>query len=237
MWLLGLCSSTLGLFIGGSIAWLFKRQQQKIDIIYAICAGNIFGLISIEILPEAIEIGGWFISLIGFLIGIITFVFLHDILHNNHKLKRISKKKLYIRTGLLLMASIFIHNLPMGIILGASKEYDFSVTLLQTILFHSIPEGIILFTPFFLAGINLVMLLFISLIISIPVAIGVYIGNHIWLDLQIFTSSVISFTVGFLLMVTVMEILIPSLKKSSALTILFNTMVGFVLMGLYILFF
>ncbi|MFP3919827.1 divalent cation transporter, partial [Lysinibacillus telephonicus] len=65
MWLFGFLCTSLGILIGGTIAWLFKGLQQKIDLVYGICAGIILGLISIEIFPEAIELGGWLITIVG----------------------------------------------------------------------------------------------------------------------------------------------------------------------------
>jgi len=234
MWLLGFISTSLGFLIGGSFAWIFKGLQGKIDTIYAVCAGLILGLISIEIFPEAIDLGGWFISMMGLIVGGITFYFIHNLLHHNYQLKSISKKNMYIRTGLILMLSLSIHNIPMGIMLGASQKDGFTITILQSLLFHSIPEGIILFTPLIVAGINMFIWLLISLIVSVPVAFGVYIGDFIGVKHEITSAILISVTVGIMLLVTITEILFPSLKKSPTLRIVFYTLIGIGVMGLYL---
>lgn len=151
MWLLGFIWTSSGIFIGGMIAWLFKGIKRRAHIIYALCTGVILGLIGFEILPEAVESGGWLCTIIGFVIGIMVFKVLHGGLHIQWDKESPTKKKLYIRTGLLLMFSFAVHNLPIGITLGVNQEADLTKALLQTLLFHSIPEGIILFIPLILA--------------------------------------------------------------------------------------
>lgn len=234
MWLLGLLCTSLGIFIGGMIAWLFKGLQQRVDIIYGLCAGVIMGLVIFEIIPEVIELGGWLSTFIGFTIGMITFKILHNSLHYNRGKKSTTKKKLYIRTGLLLIFSFSVHNLPMGITLGANQESDFTITLLQTLLFHSIPEGIILFTPLILAGINIFVVFLISIIVSIPVSLGVFIGGLIGLVYQSINTILISITIGIIFMLTVSEILYPALVKSSIFKVLFWILIGLGIIGFYL---
>lgn len=235
MWLLGFLCTFLGLFIGGLIAWLFKGLHQRVDIFYGLCAGIIFGLISFEIFPEAVELGGWASTLLGFTIGIIIFAVLHNTLHSNESEKNIEKDNLYIRASLLLIFSLSIHNIPMGIILGANQGSDFTMALLQTLLFHSIPEGIILFTPLILAGkrMNLFIVFLITFIVSIPVALGIFIGDILGIVHQSINTILIGLTLGIIFMVTVSEILFPALIKSSAFKVLFWTMIGMGIIGVY----
>lgn len=234
MWLLGYLSTSLGILIGGGIAWLFKGFENRIDTIYGICTGAIFSLLILEILPESLETGGWLFSVLGLSLGIITFETLHNGIHNHQSFNSKSKKKMYIRTGLLLMLSVSIHNLPMGILLGVNQESEFTLTLLQTLFFHSIPEGIILFTPLFLAGMNIMLWLITSFSVSIPVALGVFIAPLMGIDYQFISTILISFTAGIILMVTVWEVLLPLLNKSPGLRLLFSILIGLVVMGLYL---
>ncbi|HCG4535973.1 ZIP family metal transporter (plasmid) [Ureibacillus chungkukjangi] len=234
MWLLGFLSTSLGMLVGGSIAWLFKGFKNRIDTIYAICTGAIFSLIIIEILPEALETGGLLFVVVGLSLGIISFEILHNGLHNHKSLKGKSKNMVYLRTGLLLILSVSIHNLPMGIILGVNQDYEFTLTLLQTLFFHSIPEGIILFTPLFLAGMNIFIWLFTSFFVSIPVALGVLVGGFMETEYQIVSAILISFTAGIILMVTVWEILFPLLQKSPGYKLLISIFIGLLVMGLYL---
>lgn len=234
MWLFAFLSTFFGTIVGGTTARLLKRVQKKIDTTYAICAGLIFGLISIEIFPEAIKIGGWLISLVGVLLGWVLFKGLHSILHFNQANDYLSKEKRYIRTGLLLMLSIAIHNLPIGILIGTVMDSNLKMTLLQTLFVHSIPEGVILVASFMYTGIKPLNLLFLLLLVSLPVAIGVMIGNFISIEYQLISAFIMSFTIGILFTVTVTEILFASLEKSPAFKILVFTFLGFGLMWLFL---
>ena len=234
MWLLGFISASSGILIGGTIAWLFKGLQHKVDIIYGLCAGIILGLISLEILPESVELGGWFKTFVGFIIGIILFKVLHNALHHNEAINDSSKEKMYIRTGLLLMLSISIHNVPMGMVLATSQESNLTTVLLQTLLFHSIPEGIILFTPLILANINLLVGLFFTFIVSISIPLGVVLGGYFGVDHQSISAIFISITLGIIFMVTVSEILYPALIKSSLVKVLLCTLIGIAVITIYL---
>ena len=231
---LGFLSAFIGMLIGGTIAWFFRRFHQKVDIIYGLCAGIIFGLISFEILPESIELGGWLKTFIGFTIGVVLFNVLHKKLHTYERTKGTTKRKTYVRTGMLLLFSFSIHNLPMGIILGASQQSNFTTALLQALLFHSIPEGIILFTPIILAGVSLFTLFFISLIVSIPIPIGVFIGGYLGVNHQTSIAILISITLGLTLMVTISEIIYPALMKSSIVKVLLSILFGIGIIVFYL---
>ncbi|MEK5186770.1 ZIP family metal transporter [Solibacillus sp. FSL W7-1324] len=231
MWLLGFLWTSAGIFIGGVLAWLFKGINKKAHIIYALCTGIILGLISFEVLPEAVESGGWLSTVIGFILGMMLFKLLHSRLHFRED-KSHTAKKLYIRTGLLLMLSFAVHNLPIGITLGANEEPGLTKALLQTLLFHSIPEGIILFMPLVLAGLSLFAILLISLLVSIPVALGVFIGGFL---VHPFLNTIfMSFAMGMIFTVTVSEILYPALHKSTVLKVVCCTLIGFGLIGYYL---
>lgn len=236
MWLLGFVSASVGIVLGGTIAWLFKGLQQKVHIIYGLCAGIIFGLISFEILPESIELGGWLKTIVGFTIGMILFKVLHNWVHNYQRIKGTSKKKRYIRTSILLMCSFSIHNVPMGIMLGVSQQSDLTMAVLQALLFHSIPEGIILFTPLILAGISVFMGLFVALLVSIPIPLGVWIGSYLGFDHELINTTFISVTLGIIFMVTVSEMLVPALVNSSKVKVLICTLIGLGLIVIYLKF-
>ncbi|MEK4387701.1 ZIP family metal transporter [Solibacillus sp. FSL W7-1464] len=189
-------------------------------------------MISFEVLPEAVESGGWFSTIIGFILGMMLFKVLHSRLHFKQDKDSHTTKKLYIRTGLILMLSFAVHNLPIGITLGANEQPELTKALLQTLLFHSIPEGIILFIPLILAGFNLFTVLVISLIVSVPVALGAFIGS--FLVHSLINTIFMSFAMGMIFIVTVSEILYPALQKTSVFKILCGILIGFGLIGYYL---
>lgn len=234
MWLLSFLFTIIGLLIGGTIAWFFNGLQKNVYIIDGVCAGIILGLISFEIFPEAIDLGGWFSTIVGFTLGMILFEVLHLGLQNSLGKKGTSMKQSNVQTGILLMLSLSIHNVPLGIILGTIQETDVKMTLLQTLLFHSIPEGIILFTPLILSGTTIFNRFLVTCIVSIPVSVGVFIGAFFGWDNPTINTLLISLTMGILFMVTISEILYPALAKYSIMKVLIYTFIGLGMIGIYI---
>jgi len=230
-WLIGLFSTTLGISIGGGIAWFLKEFHKSIATIYAVCGGLVVGLISFEIAPEAIYMGDWFIVGLGFLTGVILFELLHKALHK----KKYGKKEndLHLQTGLLLILGISLHNLPMGIVLETTHQSSVSMSILPALILHNIPEGIILFTPLFMVGISTYRFWLISIIVALPVAVGALCGGVIERDNTLLVAYIISLTIGIILMITVKEILIEAINQSSVLYCLLIALIGFTLIGIY----
>ena len=230
-WLIGLCATTLGISIGGGIAWFLKEFHKSIATIYAVCGGVVVGLISFEIAPEAIHVGNWVIVGLGFIAGVILFELLHKALHK--KSYGNDENDLHLQTGLLLILGISIHNFPMGIVLETTHQSSVGMSILPALILHNIPEGIILFTPLFMVGISTYRFWLISIIAALPVAVGALCGGVIEMDNTLLVAFSISLTIGIILMITVKEILIEAIKHSSVLYSLLIALIGFILIGLY----
>ena len=233
IWLMGTIYTALGFAVGGIMAWVIKGFPKHTDTVYCLCAGMILGLLSLEVAPEAIEMGNWLTFSAGFLSGIWLFNLLHRISHFLGRSSKKGEKGVAIYTGLLLLLGISIHNVPIGISLGALQDSTVSRPLLQTILLHNIPEGLIVFTPLILAGMRKWNLLILSVLVSLPVGIGAYIGSKLDMDYPFFWSMFISLTIGMIYMVTMKEILTDSIHSSSTLRVFLLTLVGFSGIGLY----
>lgn len=229
MWLIGYSSTVLGLLIGGLLSWAFNKIQKDTTIVYSICSGLILGLLSMEIVPEGIRLGGWVIFSLGFFIGVLVY----KLLHLNQLGREIKKQQSARNTGLLIACSICLHNLPIGILLSSESEALFTTSLLKTIFFHNIPEGMILFTPFIIHSKYPFNWLFLSFIVALPVGIGVVLGGLFEPIHPILLSFMISFAVGTMYMITVTEVLAYALNKNSTRKTLLLSVFGFGCIALY----
>ncbi|MEK5069654.1 ZIP family metal transporter [Sporosarcina sp. FSL K6-1508] len=236
VWFIGFLSTFAGIGVGGVIACFITGFKRSIGTIYAICTGLILGLISFEIVPEALQLGNWIVLAIGFLAGVILFELIHMGFHKNSVITTGSRKLHNIRTGLFLALIISIHNLPMGVVLGTSEHSQFSIALLQALILHNIPEGMILFTPLFMAGIRFYLLFLLSIIVAVPVALGAFIGEMIGMHNNLLWAFLISLTVGTIYMVTIKEILTESIRQSSNIYSLLVALIAFCLMGAYLVY-
>jgi len=233
VWCIGFLSTFAGISAGGIIAGFINGFKRSIGTIYAVCTGLILGLISFEILPEAVQIGNWIIVFLGFITGVVLFKIIHVRLHTNPNLVK-SHRHRNIRMGLFLALIISIHNFPVGVVMGTSEQSGISLALLQSLVLHNIPEGMILFTPFFIAGIKIPLLFLLSILIALPVAFGALIGEMIGIQNNLLWAFLISLTTGIIYMVAIKEILLESIKNSSNRYSLFITLIAFCLMGVYL---
>ncbi|MEK4425319.1 ZIP family metal transporter [Solibacillus sp. FSL K6-1523] len=235
-WLIGFFSTFVGIGVGGVIASFFNGFKRSIGTIYAVCTGLILGLLSFEIVPEAIHLGNWVVFFLGFFVGVILFKLIHLGFHKNPIISTELRKQHHLRIGLFLALIIAIHNFPVGVVFGTSEHSQFSLVLLQALILHNIPEGMILFTPLFIAGIRYYLLFLLSITIAVPVALGAIIGEMIGQQNSLVWAFLISLTVGTIYMVTIKEILPESIKQSSNKYSFFVALIAFFLMGAYLMY-
>lgn len=235
VWFIGFLSTFAGISAGGLITSLISGFKRSIGTIYGLCTGMILGLISFEIVPEALQLGNWLVFVIGFLSGILLFKLVHIGVHMNSSSTKGLHKHHNRRLGYFLVLIISIHNLPMGIVLGAGGESEFSIALLQALILHNVPEGMILFTPLFISGFSAYVLFLLSIIVAVPVGLGAFIGDLIGMQNPLLWAFLISLTVGTIYMVAIKEILTESSRQSSNAYSLMIALVGFCLMGAYLI--
>lgn len=233
IWAMGTIFTAFGFGLGGIIAWGIRGLKKNTDAVLCLCAGLILGLLSFEVAPEAIELGNWFTFNGGFLAGVLLFNFLHGFFRFHVVSEKGGKKRVAFYTGMLLLIGISIHNIPIGISLGAAQDTSLSRSILQIILLHNIPEGMIVFTPLLVAGVRKRTLLIFTMLVSLPVAGGAYVGSKLGMDYPLLWSTFISLSIGMIYMVTVKEILIESIHEATSKQIFILTLLGFGLIGAY----
>lgn len=236
IWVIGTIYTAVGFGVGGILAWVVKGFPKHTDTVYCLCAGMILGLLSLEVAPEALEMGNWLTFIAGFLIGVFLFNLLHSFSHLLGRRSKKDEQHVAIYTGMMLLIGVSIHNLPIGLSLGAVQDASLTRSLLQTIFLHNIPEGLIVFTPFIIANIRKWTLLMLSLLVSLPVGVGAYLGSKYGVDYPLFWSMFLSLSIGMIYMVTVKEILTDSIQDSSSMRVFLLTLLGFCFIGLYFAF-
>lgn len=231
--MVGFLSTFAGIGVGGLIVCVIRGFKKSIGTIYGLCAGLILGLISFELMPEALQLGNWLFVSVGFLTGIILFKLLHSAVHKN---VATTNEHYNRRLGFFLASIIAIHNLPIGIVLGAGGASEWSIALLQTLILHNVPEGMILFAPLFIGGFSVPLLVSISIVVAVPVGFGAFIGGFIGMQNPLVWAFLMSSTVGIIYMVAVTEILAESTRRSSNMYSFLLAFIGFCLMGAYAIF-
>ena len=228
---MGTLFTAIGFGIGGIIACGMKELKKNTEVIFCICAGLILGLLSFEVVPEAIEIGNWITFILGFLAGVLLFNILHG--YSKFHMVRVKSrdKRIALSTGVIFLIGISIHNIPIGISLGAAQEFELSSALLYTILLHNIPEGLIVFTLW--PDLKKRTVPIITLVISLPVGAGAYVGSKLGMGDPYLWSMFLSLSIGMIYMVTIKEILVGSIQEFRSTHVFLLTLLGFCFIGLY----
>jgi zinc transporter, ZIP family len=231
IWLTGLIATFLGIGIGGILSLLIHGNKRSIGTIYSVCTGTILGLASFEIIPEALETGGWITLIVGFLAGIVLFLLTHLFLDVSFQ----SLNMPHVKSGFLLAIAISIHNIPMGMTIGSIQQSDLSAALLSAVVMHNIPEGMILFAPLFLNGFRMIILFGFSAMVAVPFGIGAYAGEWIGIESDFIWSFLVALSVGMIYMIAIREILPQAIRHSSHVYRLVVAVSSFLLIGGYLL--
>ncbi|MCL2411997.1 MAG: ZIP family metal transporter [Treponema sp.] len=165
-----------GMGLGGLFsALLFKRPSDNVICwLLSFAAGVMISIVSFGLVPEALELAGFTISIIGLIIGIVVIMALNRLvdiitkaneddlkIHRTHEElyhagQFINNPKRMLRSGLLIIIAIALHNVPEGIAIGAGSIHDLNLGLLITIMIaaHNIPEGMAIAAPLLAGGIK-----------------------------------------------------------------------------------
>lgn len=204
--------SFIGTLLGGLIGVLFKgRHNTLVSSIMSIAAGIMIAVVTFDLLPEAIHIGGMSMALIGIFIGVI-FITLMDIYLPS--IPVIKSKGNHVKTSILLGVSLAAHNFPEGIAIGSSFSAGtgLGIGLLIVIGLHDIPEGAAVAAPLLRSSISRKKILFITGLTSVPTAIGALLGGIISEVSKDFISLSLGFAGGTMLYIVCGE-LIPESKN------------------------
>lgn len=176
----GLIIGSVGTSLGGFISLYIRKPNKKLfSSLLMFTAGLMLSIISFDLLPEAFEIGGIFVELLGLVNGLILIFLVEELIPIN-KLKSYPKKKQnYIRMSLMILISLSLHNLPEGLALGSSYIYssDIGFKIAILIALHNIPEGISIGIPLTLSGIKPINIILLTFISGLPTALGAFAGS------------------------------------------------------------
>lgn len=231
--IMGFIFGGIGTSIGGLLSILiYKPSDKLISGILNFAAGIMLAVTSFELMPEAYEIGGFFIVTLGLAIGLIIVFFANDMIPVK-KLNQFKGKKLnYIKMSFIIIISLSLHNFPEGVAVGSSYVYSDNLGIKIGILIaaHDIPEGISVGIPLIMAGASPLAVIFLTLFTGVPTALGAVFGAVVGGISDYFIAFCLSAAASSMLYVSANE-LIPEAKilydgKSSSVFLLLGFMSG-----------
>ena len=195
----GICGTGLGGIIS---VILFKRSSEIMTCwMLSFAGGVMISIVCFGLVPEAIVLSNMVGSIIGLIIGIIVIMLLSRVVDNiteirgdklkihetheelYHESQIINKNSQILRSGMLMLMAIGLHNIPEGIAIGAGGSHDLrlGVLLACMIAAHNIPEGMAIASPLLAGGLKRWKVIFLTALSGTPTLlggiIGLFIGN------------------------------------------------------------
>ena len=215
--LMSLFAGVIGMGLGGAITAIFgSRTDKMISIFLSFAGGVMVSIVLIELIPEAVEYSNVGITAVGLAVGAIAVMFLNNVvdkissankadkadkelskLHESyteffHSDEMISsKKKSMLRSGMIMLFAIALHNIPEGLAMGAAGYHDAALGLTLAIMIglHNIPEGMAISAPLISGGLSkfktLVLVMLTGATTVLGAVAGVLIGGISYLALAL----------------------------------------------------
>jgi len=242
--MIALLVGILGTCFGSALAVMTKKFSENMtNYLLAFAGGVMMSLVFFDLMPEALEASNVWIVVGGILIGLIAITILDTIVK---KITVITdgtqdsgpkNQKSILKSGIVMLIAVGIHNIPAGIAIGAGGAHDAQIGVMMALMFalHNIPEGMALSAPLSAGGVkgrNVVLLASLS---GAPTLIGAVIGmliGNISDGIMVITLSGIG---GIMLYMIFVEIIPEAIETTKSrflmLTILLGVLVGFVVMS------
>lgn len=213
--ILSFLSGIAGTGLGGMSAFLFKNiSKRTLSFILEFSGGLMVSVVYFEILPEAFDAGGTLNVTLGFFAGILIMLILDNMIKNLDSFQSSKYNKGLIKTGIIILIGLSLHNLPEGFAVGAGFQAsnDLGFKLLAVILLHDIPEGIAAAIPIKAGGAKASTAFILTIMTGIPMMIGTIAGSYLGMVSLMFVPISLGFAGGAMVYVVFCE-LIPESKK------------------------
>ncbi len=259
-----------GTGLGGVVAALFRRDSSRVvSLLLSFAAGVMLSVVCFNLITDALDSGDlWFVAA-SVLIGYGTILLLnhlidrntnpdvphineehpkvHDdldeLIHFDHwKVHQQRKSQLFL-AGVVMACAIALHNLPEGMIIGASYARDLQGSVLtgsgmvmaMVIGLHDIPEGMAVAVPLMAGGMPKGRAMLITALSGAPTVLGAIIGYFLGSLGDMMLAFSLSFASGAMLYVVFGELLPASILMWKSKAPAFAVLVG-MLVGLFIIF-
>ena len=246
----GICGTGLG---GLACALLLKKSSDNMTCwMLSFAAGVMVSIVCFGLIPEAIELTNTAIPISGLVLGIIIIMMLNRIfdkitlkrkehlkIHSTpeelfHESDIIKENAKMLRSGILILIAISLHNIPEGIAIGAGGSHNFRLGLLLAIMIalHNIPEGMAIAAPLLSGGINRWKVILLTAMSGAPTFLGGIIGILIGNISDLAVAMSLSAAGGAMLYVVFGEIIPQSIimtkNRTSSIIALFGIIVGLI---------
>jgi ZIP family zinc transporter len=203
-----------GTSFGGVLAVTFRKSSRTmLSGIMGIAGGLMLSVVTFDLIPEAILLGGMKKAFVGVFIGVVFVTALDILMPETRLVKRYGTQ---FKTSLLLGIGLAAHNFPEGLAIGSGfmGGKALGLELLLVIGLHDIPEGAAVASPLMVSSLSKGKIILLTFLTAIPTSLGAYAGAVLG-DISVtFTTICLGFAGGTMLYIVCGE-LIPESKDLS----------------------
>lgn len=211
--IIGTLVGIIGTGAGGTIAFLFRNPGSRfISMVLGVSGGLMLAVVTFDLLPEAFELGGVVLSIVGIAAGVIATTLIDEYLPDFDNISKGRGK--YFKMGLLMALGLALHNFPEGLAIGSgfTAGNSLGIGLSLVIGMHDIPEGMAVAAPMSISGVKRSKVLLYTAATAIPTSIGALIGALLGNISPVFVTLCLSFAGGTMLYIVCGE-LIPKSRS------------------------
>ena len=248
--LAGICGMGLG---GLASAILLKKPSENMVCwLLSFAAGVMVSIVCFGLIPESFALAGIKVSVAGLVIGVVVIMALNKLvdkitisrkenlmIHSTpeelyHESQLIRNPARILRSGIIILLAISLHNVPEGMAIGAGGRHDFSLGALLAIMIaiHNIPEGMAIAAPLLAGGIGKGKVILLASLSGATTLVGGLLGILIGGISDMAIAISLSAAGGAMLYVVFGEIMPQSIimtkKRTASVITLFGIIVGLI---------
>ena len=205
-----------GTGLGGGAACLFRRDSSRtVSLLLSFAAGVMVAVVCFDLLAEAAP-GRMPVTTVGILAGYGVTAGLNRALERR---ERTEERSSLLLAGVVMAAAIALHNVPEGMVIGASFARTAQETLLNrggltmaiVIGLHNIPEGMAVAVPLISGGMSKTRSVIVTALTGFPTILGALLGFTVGAMGPVALALSLSFASGAMLYVVFGELLPESI--------------------------
>lgn len=234
--LLGLLAGVLGTGSGGLIVVItHKRIKLPMSALLGFSAGVMLAVVFHELIPEALEDGGFSAGMLGMIVGV-SLMLLFDYALPHVHLMADGRTNSYVRTGILLGLGIALHNFPEGLAIGTSFAHDefLGYTIAVVLALHNLPEGMAMAILLSVGNVPPLRVWGYTMLAGLPMGAGALLGGWMGSISPLFLGFGLGFAAGAMLYITCHELIPGAQSASRGYAATFGIVVG-VIVGIAML--
>lgn len=206
---IGFLCGMIGTGLGGILTlFLGNPTKRFMAVLLGFTSGIMISVVCFDLLPEAFDMGGVFVSLAGIVLGVSVILAIEQFIPERIS-QNYSEDFDFVRSGILLGIGIAIHNFPEGLAVGsgfAASDY-LGLGLAIVIGLHDMPEGVAMSAPLRMGGVSRLKILMYTVLAGIPMGIGAFVGELLGEISHSLICLCLSFAGGAMLYITCGELI------------------------------